>query len=245
MIQLSDNIIKYFNSLTKKELTIYLMFARYITEKSGIPLDHLPTITHQTELEFSCSIARLVEQKLIVIEQAKENVQLKDQLSGKSTFFTLKNKNRTGGEQHYIYNIINKYKESKSSKGLIGLKRQERNIYNITLRFKRVLDKIYNLDAKRRRVELVNYFADELNSLYGRGVIVTPEWRRAQISCAVRILKDHNFSLGEWKAAISYFVEQEYWKDKLKSLKQVEANIHQYVAKHKKKAKQKRVRVIK
>ena len=109
MIQLSDNIIKYFNSLTKKELTIYLMFARYITEKSGIPLDHLPTITHQTELEFSCSIARLVEQKLIVIEQAKENVQLKDQLSGKSTFFTLKNKNRTGSEQHYIYNILRFY----------------------------------------------------------------------------------------------------------------------------------------
>ena len=245
MIQLSDNIIKYFNSLTKKELTIYLMFARYITEGQKIPLDHIPTITHQTEFEFSCSIARLVEQKVIAIEQTDKNVQFKDLLSGKNTFFTLKNKNRTVSEQHYILSIINKYKEDKSSKGFIGLKRQERNLHNITLRFKRVLDKIYDLDAKQRRVELVNYFADELNTLYGRGVIVTPEWRRAQLSCAGRILKDHNFTLGEWKAAISYFTEQDYWKGKLKSLKQIESNIHQYVAKHKKKARQKRVQVIK
>ena len=47
-------------------------------------------------------------------------------------------------------------------------------------------------------------------------------------------MKEGKLSLEEWKAAIDYFLAQEFWDDKLNSLKQVEANLHQFVMKRKK-----------
>ena len=242
MINLDDKLIRYFDVLTKRELTIYMMFNRYLTEQEPIPLDHILKLVHQTIFEYSNSINRLIEHGLIKIEPTEESFHLKDQLTGKRGEITLKNKNRTGGEQHYIYNIIDNKNEKVNS--LLGFKGLEREKVNITLRFKRVLHKIYDLDSQRRRVELVNYFADKINSMYGAGV-VTPEWRRGQLSCAKRILKEHNFNLEEWKEAIDYFSVQEFWSDKLKSLKQVESNLHQFIAKKGAKKSKRKIRTIK
>ena len=52
--------------------------------------------------------------------------------------------------------------------------------------------------------------------------------------CAKRLFKVHNLTFKEWTSAIDYFLEQEYWQDKLTSLKQVEKNIHQYLSQVKK-----------
>jgi predicted transcriptional regulator len=242
MINLDDRLIRYFDSLTKKELIIYLMLNRYLTENQSIPLDHVMEVVHQTIFEYSNSINRLIELGLIEIEHTKEKPYLKDQLTGNRGEITLKNKNRTGGEQHYIYNIIDN--KNKKVNSLLGLKGLEREKGNVTIRFRRVLHKIYNLDSQRRRVELVNYFADKINSMYGAGV-VTPEWRRGQLSCAKRILKEHNFNLEEWKEAIDYFSVQEFWSDKLKSLKQVESNLHQFIAKKGAKKSKRKIQTIK
>ena len=107
----------------------------------------------------------------------------------------------------------------------------DKNQQGITVNLKNRLGTLRREAIKLEGIDLVNYFADALYGLHG--IAKTREWRIKQLAVAKKVLKVYKLTLLEWKEAIDYFIAQEFWQDKLNSLKQVENNIHQYTAKAK------------
>jgi hypothetical protein len=145
----------------------------------------------------------------------------------KCQLLPLMRQSERGGDEHYIYYLVNTlnkdYKDSKEYS--LGKTK-------VTVKYKRALEKLTAIHSKKAQLELVNYFADKL--IKKQGVGKTPDWRRQQWAISGRILREGKLSLQGWKDAIDYFLEQDFWQDKLTSLKQIEANLHQYVMKRKK-----------
>ena len=52
-----------------------------------------------------------------------------------------------------------------------------------------------------------------------------------QLAVAKKIIMDYGLTLEEWKQAIDHFISQEFWIDKLNSLKQIENNLSQFMIK--------------
>jgi hypothetical protein len=101
---------------------------------------------------------------------------------------------------------------------------------SINKNYRSLLLKLYNKSIQNQALQLQDYFAEALLKLYKRSL--SRQWRFQQISVAKRILREHkDISLDEWKKMIDFFCKQQYWRDKLTSLKQVERNRAQYQGK--------------
>tara|TARA_Y100000034_G_scaffold110709_1_gene143110 strand:- start:463 stop:1182 length:720 start_codon:yes stop_codon:yes gene_type:complete len=227
MIQLNDKTIKYFKNLTKKEMMLYLVIMRYITENEDVPVDHIKLILQLPDLEFSREIQSLQEKGLLRIRKLEINCPIEEK-SGK---LTVRNKKLQEGRKHYIYNNINLYKNELSNKSISLSDRAEKE-FDVTRQFRKGLSSLKERQLNTDTLNLVNYFADRLFKMYG--INRTPEWRRQQLAVAKRILGSYKLSIIDWKQAIEFFMKQDYWGDKLKSLKQIENNIQQFLVKSKK-----------
>jgi len=253
MITLDDKIIRYFNKLTKKELVTYLMISRYLTEGEKIPLDNIQSVLNQTSNELIFTLGTLINAGVIkflsegeidfsAAHEMDQFFKLKDCISSKEGFVTLREKNKKSlSFIIYIYNNYiknNKYKYLKDYNSKNETEREGEIISaeqsKVTANWRRVLRHALNRDINARANMLVDHLADRLNKMYNMNQ--SGNWRMGQLKCAKRLFKDHNYSLDVWKSAIDYFTEQEYWQDKLNSLKQVEKNLHQFISKGLKKS---------
>jgi hypothetical protein len=195
----------------------------YISRGEGIPLENIKKILKQTDLELSRILNRLIGLGLILIKSTL----LEDGLiKGSGGILSFHKKD---ADEYYINNILKIYKDSNLEKTnrFINFK-SIASSREITIIFKRALSHLSTRADKINVPELVNYFADKLVKQYN--IKRTPEWRRNQYSTAKRLFKSYDFNLEDWKEAIDYFLKQEYWKDKLSTLKQVERNLPQFMA---------------
>ena len=223
-MKIHENIIKKYKQLSKTDLVVYLVFRRYLSARQDLPIDHIQkNILKLSDLEYGRAIVNLLDLGIFELQQDSLN----DVFMEETALMTVRDlRAESGGDEHYIYSIINSYKNSKdiTPNSLAKTK--------VTVKFKRTLEKLSALHAKKGQMDLVNYFADKLVDKHGIGK--TADWRRQQWAIAGRLLREGKLSLKEWKEAIDYFLTQEFWDDKLNSLKQVEGNIHQFLVNKKK-----------
>ena len=235
MIKLDDKILSFLLKAERNTLVTYLLINRYLTQKETIPLDHIQKLTGQTEGELRESIQLLKAEKILTFTKISQKLALNDCIHRNKGIIRLKISNGKKADATYIYNILRKNNNNLLNKNTFVATDQagvEKQQTIITLKFSRALKKIKSIQIKKQSENLVNFFADKLHNLFE--VDRTPEWRRNQMLCAKRLFKVHNLTFKEWTSAINYFLEQEYWQDKLTSLKQVEKNIHQYLSQVKK-----------
>lgn len=226
-MKIHENIIKKYKQLSKTDLIVYLVFRRYLSARQDLPIDHIQkNILKLSDLEYGRAIVNLLDLGIFELQQDSLN----DVFMNETALMTVRDlRAESGGDEHYIYTIINTYKNSKdiTPNSLAKTK--------VTVKFKRALKNLAGLHAKKGQMDLVNYFADKLVDKHGIGR--TADWRRQQWAISGRLLREGKLSLQQWKDAIDYFCAQEFWDDKLNSLKQIEANLHQFVVKNKQKAK--------
>jgi len=237
MPKFNEQIIKIHKDLNKSELVFYLIIRRYIDVGTAMDLNRVQNLMLKlTDPEMGRQIVNLKEKGVIKYDSSS----ITDAFTGeKCELLPLMKQSESGGDEHYIYyllNTINKdYKDSKE----YSLAKTK-----VTVKFKRALEQLAGVHLKKAQLDLVNYFADKLVGKHGIGR--TPDWRRQQWAIAGRLLKEGKLSLDGWKEAIDYFLAQEFWDDKLNSLKQIEQNLHQFVMKRKKRTTvTKKVNVIK
>ena len=224
-MKIHENLIKKHKLLSKTEMIVYLVFRRYLSAREDLPIDHIQkNILKLSDLEFGRAIVKLLELGFFELQRDSLN----DVFMEETALMTVRDlRAESGGDEHYIYSIINTYNNSKdiTPNSLAKTK--------VTVKFKRVLEKLSGLHAKKGQMDLVNYFADKLVDKHGIGR--TADWRRQQWAISGRLLREGKLSLKQWKDAIDYFIAQEFWDDKLNSLKQIESNLHQFVVKKKQK----------
>ena len=232
MIKLSDKILPFLNSLTKNELILYLLIMRYISEEEKIPVDHIQKLMKFSDERMGLVLKSLVEKQ--IIEISSENLTLKDLISEKTMGFIVKNQPNEKARLYYIYNTINKYinlKNLKESNSIYNASSSllDKNQQGLTVNLKTRLKTLRRGVVKREGIELVNYFADALHKLHN--IPRTRELRMKQLAVAKKIIMDYGLTLEEWKQAIDHFISQEFWIDKLNSLKQIENNLSQFMIK--------------
>lgn len=225
MPKFNEQIIKLHKDLNKSELVFYLILRRYISAGTPLSLERVQKLMLKlTDLEMGRQIVNLTEKKVIKYDSSS----ITDTFTGeKCELLPLSRQSESGGDEHYIYYLVNTYNKGNKVNTPNSLAKTK-----VTVRYKRALEKLTAIHLKKAQLDLVNYFADKLIAKHGIGR--TPDWRRQQWAIAGRVLKEGKLSLDEWKEAIDYFLAQEFWDDKLNSLKQIEANLHQFVMKRKK-----------
>ena len=226
MPKFDEQIIKMYKDLNKSELVFYLILRRYIDAGSVMNLDRVQNLMLKlTDPEMGRQIVNMADNQIIKYDSSS----ITDVFTGeKCELLPLMKQSESGGDEHYIYYLVNTYNKGYKVNTPNSLAKTK-----VTVRYKRALDKLTAIHVKKAQLDLVNYFADKLVAKHGIGR--TPDWRRQQWAIAGRLLKEGKLSLPEWKEAIDYFLAQEFWDDKLNSLKQIEANLHQFVMKRKKK----------
>ena len=225
-MEVHENIIKHYKSLSKTELVFYLIIRRYISVNTALDLNRVQKLMLKlSDLEMGRQIVNMADNQIIKYDSSS----ITDVFTGeKCELLPLMKQSESGGDEHYIYYLVNTYNKGYKVNTPNSLAKTK-----VTVRYKRALDKLTAIHVKKAQLDLVNYFADKLVAKHGIGR--TPDWRRQQWAIAGRLLKEGKLSLPEWKEAIDYFLAQEFWDDKLNSLKQIEANLHQFVMKRKKK----------
>lgn len=225
-MEVHENIIKHYKSLSKTELVFYLIIRRYISVNTALDLNRVQNLMLKlSDLEMGRQIVNMADNQIIKYDSSS----ITDVFTGeKCELLPLMKQSESGGDEHYIYYLVNTYNKGYKVNTPNSLAKTK-----VTVRYKRALDKLTAIHVKKAQLDLVNYFADKLVAKHGIGR--TPDWRRQQWAIAGRLLKEGKLSLPEWKEAIDYFLAQEFWDDKLNSLKQIEANLHQFVMKRKKK----------
>jgi hypothetical protein len=225
MPKFNSNIIKLYKELNKAELVFYLILRRYIEAGENLPLDHIQkNMLRLSDLEMGRQIVNLINKEVI----KQDSSSLIDGFTGEKVKIIARDwQSERGGDEHYIYYLLNTYNNSNKDITPISLAKTK-----VTVKYKRALLSLSAIHIKKAQLDLVNYFADKL--IAKQGVGKTPDWRRQQWAIAGRVLREGKLSLSEWKGAIDYFLAQEFWDDKLNSLKQIEANLHQFVMKRKK-----------
>ncbi len=223
-MKVHENIIRKSRELNKTEIIVYLTIRRYMSARQDIPIDHVQkNILKLSDLEMGRALVKLLELGFFELQLDSLN----DVLMKETALLTVRDLDSvSGGDEHYIYYLIKTYKNSKdiTPNSLAKTK--------VTVKFKRVLEKLSGLHAKKGQMDLVNHLADKLVDKHGIGR--TADWRRQQWAIAGRLLRENKLPLKDWIAAIDYFLAQEFWDDKLNSLKQVEQNIHQFIMNRKK-----------
>ena len=225
MPKFDEQIIKMYKDLNKSELVFYLILRRYIDAGSVMNLDRVQNLMLKlTDPEMGRQIVNLTDKKVIKYDSGS----ITDAFTGeKCKLLPIMKQSESGGDEHYIYYLVNTYNNSYKVNTSNSLAKTK-----VTVRYKRALEKLTAIHSKKAQLDLVNYFADRL--IKKQGVGKTPDWRRQQWAISGRILREGKLSLQGWKDAIDYFLEQDFWQDKLTSLKQIEANLHQFVMKKKK-----------
>jgi len=225
MPKFNEQIIKLHKDLNKSELVFYLIIRRYISVGTAIDLSRVQKLMLKlSDLEMGRQIVNLVEKGVIKYDSSSITDAFTNEKCG---LLPLMKQSESGGDEHYIYYLVNTYNNSNKDNTSISLAKTK-----VTVKYKRALQSLTAIHIKKAQLDLVNYFADKLVAKQGVGK--TPDWRRQQWAIAGRVLKEGKLSLEEWKDAIDYFLAQEFWDDKLNSLKQIEANLHQFVMKRKK-----------
>ncbi len=224
-MEVHENIIKHYKSLSKTELVFYLIIRRYISVNTALDLNRVQNLMLKlSDLEMGRQIVNMADNQIIKYDSSS----ITDVFTGeKCKLLPLMKQSESGGDEHYIYYLVNTYNKGYKVNTPNSLAKTK-----VTVKYKRALDKLTAIHVKKAQLDLVNYFADKLVAKHGIGR--TPDWRRQQWAIAGRLLKEGKLSLPEWKEAIDYFLAQEFWDDKLNSLKQIEANLHQFVMKRKK-----------
>tara|TARA_R110002096_G_scaffold228179_5_gene417607 strand:+ start:488 stop:1198 length:711 start_codon:yes stop_codon:yes gene_type:complete len=225
-MKIHENIIKKSKELSKTEIIVYLTLRRYLSARQDIPIDYVQkSLLNLSDLEMGRAIVKLIELGFFELQRDSLN----DLFMEETALLTIRDlEAEKGGDEHYIYSIINTYNNSKAITPNSLAKTK------VTVRFKRVLEKLSSLHAKTSQMNLVNYLADKLVEKHGVGR--TADWRRQQWAIAGRLIREAKLPLRDWFAAIDYFLAQEFWDDKLNSLKQVEGNLHQFIMNRKKSA---------
>jgi len=100
------------------------------------------------------------------------------------------------------------------------------------------------LDKKIRKNKakiLVSHFTDHLYSLSDGKLSLKKKWSTKQNSIMGRLLKDYpEIDFNEWKEIIDFFMEDDFWQDKITNLLQIENHLQKYQIKKSKKKKSKR-----
>lgn len=243
MIKLNDKILPFLLKAERNELIIYLLINRYLTNEESVPLDHIQKLTGLTDSELNFSLNYLREKKILISQGNDQKPAFKDlihRISGKIELREISGKKADAYYLNIISSIYIDSNNNSNNKDLYSNKinhelaflSQEKKQSIIALKFKRALKKIKRKAEQKQAEELVNFFADKLSNLHD--IDRTSDWRHQQLACARRLFKIHRLPIKVWKEAISYFLDSEYWQDKLTSLKQIEKNIHQYLS-HKEK----------
>ena len=260
MIKIHDSILPVLLELSRSQLIVYMLINRYLMENEDIPLDHIHEISKLTEHEFFGALRELEKLTAFVIKvttspavQGGIIIEILDSINEKTGVVSFRRKSSS-----YIYtNSIESYKNSINNKS-IGIKDKESQTENlppespetleaikkVNKKFKRGLTKIHNLIVKNDANALVDYFADCQLRLYPE-LRLNASWRTRQFSTAQKILKNYDYTVDLWKEGVDFLEKQEYWQDKLSSLKQVENNIHQLMVRKKKAKSRKKSKVKK
>lgn len=225
MLKFSENIIKIHKDLNKSELVFYLIIRKYIDVNTPMSLERVQKLMLKlSDLEMGRQIVNLAEKNVIKYDSNSITDAFTDE---KCDLLPIMRQSESGGDEHYIYYLVNTYNNDNKVNSPNSLAKTK-----VTVKYKRALEKLAGIHSKKAQLDLVNYFADRLVEKQGIGK--TPDWRRQQWAISGRILREGKLSLEGWKQAIDYFLEQDFWQDKLTSLKQIESNLHQFVMKRKK-----------
>lgn len=247
MIRISDEILPILIELDRDELIVYLLINRYMAEDEDVPLDHVRKLGGLGIPEFFRALERLEKHAALELkvelapdELESKHIVIRDSINEKIAPVSFREKEAS----LYIKNIEAYKNKNDNTSNQLGI--QKKNDAHarddslsiaeqkITRHWKAALTKLHNQLVKDDANALVDYFADYQLQLYDQ-ISLTKSWRKIQFGIARRLFRTHQHSLVTWKAAVKYFAKQEYWKDKLNSLGQVEKNIHQFLAKHSKK----------
>ena len=231
MIQISDKVLPFLTKITKNELMLYVMIMRYISEEKEIPFEKIQKLTSFSSEKLVFTLKSLIDKKLVFL--SLRNLDLIDLIGEKKQKFLMKtflqkkladiiyNTNKDNSKDNS--NKSNKYKIRSSFYEL------NKNQRALTVTLKNKLLTITRAAVKQESIDLVNYLSDALYHLHG--IPKTRDWRLKQLAIAKRLLNTYKYTLKEWKEAVDYFKGQEFWQDKLNSLKQIENNLHQFIAK--------------
>jgi len=120
--------------------------------------------------------------------------------------------------------------EKKSSSALQSDIEIEKAKIQVHREYMHCLRRLRDTALSKEAWKLVDYFAEQLVVLYKRRL--SKQWRTQQAAVAKRLLRDYkDLTRVDWENLIDYFTKQQFWRDKLNSLKQVERNMHQYYGK--------------
>jgi hypothetical protein len=242
MIQISDKVLPFLTKITKNELMLYVMIMRYISEEKEIPFEKIQKLTSFSSEKLVFTLKSLIDKKLVFL--SLRNLDLIDLIGEKKQKFLMKtflqkkladiiyntNKDNSKDNSNKSYRSIKKI-SNKSNKYKIRSSFYElnKNQRALTVTLKNKLLTITRAAVKQESIDLVNYLSDALYHLHG--IPKTRDWRLKQLAIAKRLLNTYKYTLKEWKEAVDYFKGQEFWQDKLNSLKQIENNLHQFIAK--------------
>lgn len=91
---------------------------------------------------------------------------------------------------------------------------------------KALIKELDERSRQRKSRQLVDYFSGELYNL--TSISRSTQWRNSQLAIAKRLFKEHELVLDQWKSAVDFFISNDFWKDKINSLLQIEKHLNQW-----------------
>ncbi len=247
MIRIADEILPILIELDRDQLVVYLLVNRYMAEDEDVPLDHIRKLGNLGAPEFFRALEGLEKHAALELkvepdpdELESKHIVIRDAINEKIAPVSFREE-----EASFYIKSIEDYKSPLPTNDQLGVQKKNSaragddslsvGEQKVTRRWRAALTKLHNKIVKNDANALVDYFADWQLRLYDQ-ISLTQAWRKQQFGTAQRLFRNHRLSLTTWQAAVDYFSKQEYWKDKLNSLNQIEKNIHQFLAKRKKRS---------
>ena len=236
-MEINNNIIKYIRNISGDGLKLYFIFIGY-SQKDP------PTITKVLETlvwtfdRFYETMDHLIE--IGLIEETDKRGTYKCRETGCSLAFL---------RFDIPYNkYINKYNnKSLSINNSLGKLEpaEDAHIHNLNLQFDRVKKKVETIKIRKNASALLNFFKEERLKAFPE-VTFDQNFNLWENRIAQKMFRNYpKLSLQDWKDAILWFLENEFWAPKLHSLKLVEKHIQQFLASRKRVQPTRKVDVIK
>ena len=106
-MKIHENIIKKSKELSKTEIIVYLTLRRYLSARQDIPIDYVQkSLLNLSDLEMGRAIVKLIELGFFELQRDSLN----DLFMEETALLTIRDlEAEKGGDEHYIYSIINTY----------------------------------------------------------------------------------------------------------------------------------------
>ena len=241
-MEFNNNIIKYIRNISGDGLKLYIIFIGYTQQT--IP----PTITKVLETliwtfdRFYETMEHLME--IGLIEETEKRGIYKCKESGCSLAFL---------RFDIPYNkYINKYNNISNNKSLklkdtLGSSEpsQDIHIQNLNSQFERVKSKVESIKVRKNASALLQFFKEQRLKNFPQ-VTFDQNFNLWENRIAQKLFRNYpKITLQDWKDAIIWFMDNEFWAPKLHSLKLVERHIQQYLASKKRVAPTRAIDIIK